>query len=276
MSTFQYLVDALSSSLSWIWPTAPVLVDDLHVHLLGWGMLSVSLVTLVSTSVFAYLAFFFRYDLLGIFSAILKTLFQPGSLGTERRTLDQHIVLFFLIVFGIFRTLALMLQPYWNEMELLSHPLIKMGALFVLAFGFHFSKNWNKRLKGLNHLQLSDAFWIGLLGLLSASPIFPWLGLLWIGFALTNYHFESIIKYSMLLLTFDLGRRAIYLLMDQGFMESIRSVGYLNAIAVVVVSLTTVHLFHEYLHRNMNEGTFAHARNFSILTALFYGAYSFL
>lgn len=276
MTTFQYLIDAFAIGISWIWPTSPQLLSDLHQSVLGWGEISQSLLTLVSTVAVAYFVVHYRYDFLGLFSAIFKSILQPQSLSPQRRTLDQQIVIFLLIILASYFGISLPLSGHLAQFEFLGHPFIKALALALVAFGFHFSKNWNKRLKGLNHLRLGDAWVIAGLGLLAALPFVPWLGLLWIGFALLNYHFESILKYSFLLLTISLGVYAFGQVQNHGWLDSLRAVGYLNGVAALVVALTTIHLTFEHLNRNLNETTFQQARNFSIVTALAYAALYFV
>ncbi|MBS1958239.1 MAG: hypothetical protein JST80_02085 [Bdellovibrionales bacterium] len=276
MTTFQYLVEGFLATLAAILPIPQSLVSDVSQHLLHWNKSSAELATLVSTVCAFYLVYFFRYDFLGLLSALLKSIVKPASLGSEQRSLDQHTLLFILTVFPFVFVGAAYAHPILREIEIFNSFPVRAVIYLGVALGLNFAKNWNKRIKGLNHLKLGDAFTIGALSLLASYDGISWLAILWIGFALTNYHFESIFKYSYILITVELVTIMLNHLRTTGFVESLHAVGYLNAIAVIVVSLTVVYMLMENLQRTMNEATYKNTRNWCILCALFYGVMVFI
>ena len=162
------------------------------------------------------------------------------------------------------------------ESELLTHPLLLALLLGVLAFGFQFSYRWNKRINGLNHLKLWDGVTIAALTLLSVHPAFPYIGMLWIGFALKNYHTEAIFKYSMLALGLSLVSETVSLLQMVGLKSAMEQVGHLNSVAVFVVSFTLFWLGLENLEKNLNEGTYISFKWISIASSLFFIALYFV
>jgi hypothetical protein len=278
MTTFQYIIEAGVGALAAILPIPRSLLRDFGARVLGWGDASPELLLLVLGTVTLYLLFFFRYDFLGILSALIKSIFKPTSLGNEQRTLDQHILLFLLIVipFAFLGSVILHGELALVDSEILRSPITHLAAYLVTAFGFQFSRNWNKRIKGLNHIRLIDAFLIAGLSLLTAYEPISWVAVLWIGFASTNYHYEAIFKYTYILVTLLLLNTVGGLLRSIPIGSAMQTVGYLNAIAVIAVSLTTVYMLLEHLERTLGEGTYKNARNWCILCAVFYGVLIFI
>lgn len=268
MTTFTSIIDAILSSLAHLLPISEAVVNELNTNLLHASPIGNEMKLLISLVGALSLLFFFRFDWLGMISAFLKSIVQPLSLKSEARTLDQHTLMFILLIFIPHFIIQHFLTPVLAEIEFLSHPLVSAALYAILAFGFHFSYRWNKRIHGLNHLKLIDGVFIGLISTLSVIPAFPYLGLLWIGFALFNYHFEAIFKYSMLSLGLCLISEAISLLSSVGLRASFESVGHLNSVAVLVISFTIFTLGLENLNKNMNEGTYKTFKWISLLSGL--------
>lgn len=270
MTTFQALVDAFLSAIVHLLPISEAVLDQMNETLFHWSVpaheLSL-LVVLMGSLAFLY---FFRFDWLGMISALIKTVAKPLSLKALDRNLDQHTLLFLIFITAPHLILKRLVSPWIAEIDALNHPIMMAVFSLVLAFGFHFSHRWNKRIHGLNHLKLFDGVSIAALTLLSAHPAFPYLATLWIGFALNNYHTEAIFKYSMLALGVSLMSETIVLLSTTGLRLAFDQVGHLNSIAVLVISFTVFWLGLENLEKNLNEGTYKTFKWMSIVVALFF------
>lgn len=219
---------------------------------------------------------FFRFDWLGMISALLKSIARPMSLKAESRNLDQHTLMFLLLIFVPSALLRHFVTPLLPENEVLIHPFTLGLLTGFLAFGFHFAFGWNKRIHGLNHLRLGHGFAIGTLALLRFHPAFPYIGLLWIGFALLNYSYEAVFKYSMLALGLSFFCETFSLLHEIGLKSTFDAIGKLNSVAIIFVSFTVFWMGLENLQKNLNEGTYRTFRWMNLILALFFVATYFL
>ena len=270
MTTFQALVDAFLSALSHLVPLSETVLENVSQTVFHWPTASHEIhLLVVSMGVIAFLTFF-RFDWLGMISAFLKSVARPLSLKPEERNLDQHTLLFLLIISLPHLIGRRLLAPVVADSEILNHPLFLAAASALLAFGFHFSHRWNKRIHGLNHLKLIDAVPIAILGLFSCLPIFPYIGMLWIGFALNNYHTEAIFKYSMLALGIDLIAELISLWSSIGVKSAMETIGHLNSVAVFVVSFTVFWIGLENLQKNLSEATYKSFKWVSLCAGIFF------
>ena len=276
MTTFQYIIDAILTALTRLLPLPEAVPQELYRSILKWSPSTPELQLLVCLVGTLCLLFFFRFDWLGLISACLKSIVNPRSLRASERTLDQHTVLFLTIVTVPSVITKIFLQPLLRDHEILAHPFGMMVGLFLVAGFFQFAANWNKRLKGLNHVRLLDAFFIGALTLLTAHPALSIVAVLWIGFALMNYHYEAIFKYSMLILGIHLMINVFSLMHEMSLKSAFNGVGHLNSIAILVVSITTFWMTLENLQVSLNESTLKAFKWFSVLFGLFYGAVYFI
>jgi undecaprenyl pyrophosphate phosphatase UppP len=276
MTTFQYIIDAILNALTHLIPLADSVPRDLYQTVLHWGATTAELqllVTLVGSLVFLI---FFRFDWLGLFSALIKSIVQPKSLKSEVRTLDQQSILFLLIVCVPSFFAQRVLLPFFRDNEWATHPFVMSGVFLAVAATFQFAAGWNKRIKGLNHLRLADAITIALLTCLSAHPAVSIVFALWVGFAFGNYHYEAIFKYSMLILGIETFAHFFALLQETSISQSLESVGHLNAVAVLVLAFTTFWVTLEQLQKTLSEHTLKAFKWVSILCAVFYVAVYFL
>ena len=276
MTTFQYIIDAILSALSLITPIPSLVTKELYKSLLKWPASSPEtqlLVTLVGSTC---LLFYFRYDWLGLFSALIKSIIRPMSLKAETRTLDQQTTLFLLLILIPSLLSQRWLLPLLSENEHIMNPLLSAGVFFVISGILHFAANWNKRMKGLNHIRLIDGLLIGGITLFSAHPAVSLVFALWTGFALTNYHYETLFKYIHLVLGVHIICRLFGLLGDVSLTSALSTIGHLNGIAVLAISATTFWLTLENLQKNMNENMLKVFKWFSILFGLFFIAIYFI
>jgi len=160
--------------------------------------------------------------------------------------------------------------PLLIDSELAMNPLVESALTGLLAFGLYFSHRWNKRIFGLNHLKLFDGVLIGALTLLSAHPALPYIGLLWMGFALRNYHYEAVFKYASMALGLMLFQQTFGLVISVGIKPSIDEVGHLNTVAILVVSLVTFWMTLENLQKSLSESTFRFFQWINTAIALFF------
>jgi hypothetical protein len=276
MTTFQVLVEAFLLALTRMIPLSPAINQSLSHRLMHWSLPIQELEFLVLlTGSFSFLVFF-RYDWLGMLSAGLTSLTRPLSLKPERRTLDQHTLIFLILVFVPSFLASHFLNSWFLEQETLSHPLLSGGLSLVLAFFFRFSHRWNKRIHGLNHLKLIHGLILAGIALLSAHPALPLIGLLWIGFALTNYHYEAVYKYSMLILGLHLFSRTLTLLSHTGLRPAFAQLGALNSMAILVLAFSVFWIGLEHLQKTLSEGTFKTFQWLNLLAALYFGVIYFL
>ena len=275
MTTFQALIDAFLAALTHLLPISEALPESLN-QTFHWPVASPELRLLVVLVGALCFLFFFRFDWLGMISAFIKTLARPLSLKPQNRNLDQHTFLFLMLITIPELILKKICGPMILENETLMNPLVIAAFLCLLAFGFQFSHRWNKRIHGLNHLKLVDGLSISFLALFSVHPAFPLIGMLWIGFALNNYHTEAIFKYSMLALGINLVVEAASLLGSVGLKPAFDQVGHLNAVAVIVVALTVFWLGLENLEKNLNEGTYKNFKWISLISAFYFIVIYFL
>jgi hypothetical protein len=268
MTTFQVIIDSFLRLLSGVVPVSYGWASQLEEHFLHFGSKPEVdyLVTLIlSLGFFAY----FRFDWLGLMSAVAKTIMKPASIKHENRTLDQEVVLFLTVV-----SLPLLLLHHWvtpliEEVEILSSP-ITYGVFFIIACGLlRFASRWNKRTKGLNHLRTFDAIPVLLISLLSLHPAFPYALVFWLGLSLTNYHYDAVFKYSMLLLGIRSFVHLFHLMGSISMGGALESVGHLNSIAVMVVTFSILWwIILENLQTNLSENTFRSYQWFNVFAAL--------
>jgi hypothetical protein len=267
MTTFQYIIDAILSALTHVIPLSEAVPRDVFQQLIHWDPSAPELqllVTFVGSIVFLI---FFRFDWLGLFSAFIKSIIQPRSLRSDVRSLDQQSVLFLLIVCIPTFFAQRILLPYVRELEWATHPFVMAALFFVVAAVFQFAANWNKRIKGLNHLRLIDALLIAGLSLFSFHPAISIVFTLWVGFAFTNYHYETIFKFSMLILGIQTFIHFFSLLSEFSFGHTLE---------VLVLAFTAFWVTLEQLQKNLGEHTLKAFKWVSILSGLFYIADYFL
>ncbi|MBU6153433.1 MAG: hypothetical protein KGP28_03940 [Bdellovibrionales bacterium] len=266
MTTFQVLLESFLKALTLILPISESQIRTLTVHLLNWTLPFSEIELIIFATASFALLLFFRYDWLGLLSAGITTLFRPMSIRSESRNLDQHSLMFLLISFLPVALLHLFLEQPLIDSSVVSPSLLAGGGLLLTGFGFLASSRWNKRIHGLNHLRLSHAFAIALAGGFSMMPGFPLVGLLWIGFAFCNYHYEAIGKYSGLLVGLGVFSKTISLLQSLSLREAFERVGYLNSTAVVVIGFTVVWICLEHLQKSLSETSFKNFQWLSIVS----------
>jgi undecaprenyl pyrophosphate phosphatase UppP len=256
MTTFQTLIEGFLQALDHLLPISNSFSHSFFNDLLHWPAPSPELDLLILLMASLVFLIHFRFDWLGLFSAFLKCIFNPKSLHPERRTLDQHSLLFLMIVFLPQFLLRLLLSHSSESVEWIQHPFLAAGLTGVLAFLFHSSYRWNKRIHGLNHLRLSHGTLLSILCIPSAHPALPLIGLLWIGFAFCNYHFEAIFKYSMLLLGLALFAETGALFATTSIHGALEQIGHLNSVAVLVVAFSIFWIGLENLEKTLSENTY--------------------
>ena len=275
MTTFHIIIDSVFRVLSGVVPLSYGWASQLEEHFLHFSskMEMDYLITLIlSIAFFVY----FRFDWLGLISAIAKTILKPKSITQTHRTLDQEVVLFLTTV-----SLPLILLHHWispliAEVEFLSSPIV-YGILFLVSVGLlRFAFRWNKRTKGLNHLRTIDALPILLVSLLSLHPAFPFALVFWLGLSLTNYHYDAVFKYSMLLLGIQSFVHLFGMMGSMNLSGVLESVGHLNAIAATVVAFTFLWMTIDHLQKNLSENTFRSAQWFNVTAAVISFALLFL
>lgn len=270
MTTFQFLVDAFIRAMTHLIPVSPLVPETLLKTQLGWTTPESEMELLVLFTASVTFIVYFRYDWLGLVSAFLTTLTRPMSMKSERRSLDQHNLLFFAIVFLPLLVARLSLgSTRWSGDD--SRSLGVAGILsLVMGVFFHLSSRWNKRIFGLNHLRLPHAALLAGLTLLSLHPAVPLVGVLWIGFAFCNYHFESIYKYSMLLTGLSIFSGTALQFSHHTFREAFDQVGHLNSIAVLVVGVTVFWIGLENLQKTLQESTYRSFLWIHLLTGIYF------
>ncbi len=256
MTTFQALIDAFVQALSHILPF-PIQGPELFFEsVLHWPSLLPEINALVCLMGSLCFLIFFRFDWLGIISAGIKSLMNPMSLKSETRTLDQHTFLFLILIFLPSALVNHFFSGALKDIEISGHPFVLAVLSAALAYGFYFSQGWNKRIHGLNHLKLSHGITIGILSLLSLHSGLPYLGLLWIGFALLNYHYEAVFKYSMLALGLTLFTTSFSLLREFGIKDAMATIGHLNSAAILIVSFSVFWMGLENLQKTLSESSY--------------------
>ncbi len=267
MSTFQVILDSIFRILSGVIPFSYPWASQLEEHFLHFtSKVEVDYLTTLVLCIAFFI--YFRFDWLGMLSAFAKTIMQPKSIKPENRTLDQEVLIFLTAISIPTILIHHWLSPIIAEIEILNSP-ITYGILFLVSFGvLRFSYRWNRRVRGLNHLRIMDAVPIILVSLLSVHPVFTFAFVFWVGFSLTNYHYDAIFKYSMLLLGI---RSLVHLFSLMGSVtlrSALETVGHLNAIACVVVSFAIIWMTIENLQKNLSENTLRSFQWFSIFASL--------
>jgi undecaprenyl pyrophosphate phosphatase UppP len=276
MTTLEALADALLHSLTQILPISEAVPSTLLQTVLHWPTGGLEILCLIFCMASIAFLVFFRFDWLGMISAFFRSVFQPLSLKAESRSLDQHTLMFLLLIFLPAYLLKHFTASLFAENEILTHPLVNALLTASFAFGLYFSHRWNKRIHGLNHLKLADGFLIGAITLLSIHPALPYIGLLWFAFAMRNYHYEAVFKYSMLALGFTVFSGTISLLAHIGLRNAIDTVGHLNSAAILVISFVTFWITLENLQKSLNESTYKMFQWLNAAFALFFVAIYFL
>lgn len=276
MTTFQVIIDSILRVISGIIPFSYEWGNQIAEHFLQFKAKPELdyLVTLILCIVFfAY----FRFDWLGLFSALIRTLTQPTSLKKENRTLDQEVLIFLSAISVPVAILRSFVAPMISENESLQSPLLFGGLFFIAAGLLRFSYRWNKRIKGLNHLRTLDSVPIILISILSIHPAFPLPLVFWVGLAITNYHYEAVFKYSMLLMGVQTLVHFFHLTGNVGFAMAMDAVGRLNGVAALVVMFSIAWwMIMENLQKTLGENTFKSYQWFNIFAALGSFAFHFL
>jgi hypothetical protein len=267
MTTFQVVLDSIFRILSAVIPFSYSWAAKMEEHFLHFTS-KVELDYLTTLIVSIAFLIYFRFDWLGLLSAFAKTLIQPKSIKTENRTLDQEILIFLTLVSVPVILIHHWFAPMIAEVEFLNSPIAD-GILFLVSFGvLRFSYRWNRRIRGLNHLRTIDVAPIILTSLLALHPVFPFALVFWFGMSLTNYHYDAIFKYSMLLLGMRSFAHLLNLAGQVGLRESIESVGALNVIAIAAVGFTILWMTIENLQKNLSENTLKSFQWLSILASV--------
>ena len=267
MTTFQVILDSILRALSGVIPFSYSWANQLEEHFLHFSS-KVELDYLVTLITCIAFLIYFRFDWLGLISAFAKTIFQPKSIKNENRSLDQEIFIFLSLISLPIIFIHHWISPLLSEIAFLNSP-ISYGVLFLVSFGLlQFSYRWNRRIRGLNHLRTIDAIPIILISMLSLHPVFSFALVLWVGFSITNFHYDAIFKYSMLLLGIRSLVHLLHLMTSITLGEAIASIGHLNSIAISVVSFTFIWMSIEHLQKNLNENTFRWFQWFSVFAAL--------
>lgn len=275
VTTFQALIDAFLQALTHLLPLSESTPDALF-QILQWPLTSPEIICLVTLMGSLAFLIFFRFDWLGMISAFLKSMLKPLSLKPAERTLDQNTLIFLILIFLPSALLRHFVAPNLVEYEMVLHPFVLAACSALLAFGFHFAAGWNKRIHGLNHLKLSDGVLIGFLTLLRFHPAFPYIALLWLGFALLNYSYEAVFKYSMLALGLGLFWESTSLVHELGLKAVFDGVGKLNSVAIIFVSFTVFWMGLESLQKSLSENTFRTFKWLNLLLAVFFASLYFL
>lgn len=267
MTTFQVIIDSILRLLSGVLPFSYSWAAQLEEHFLQFSdKLEIEyLITMILSVGFLI---YFRFDWLGLLSALAKTIIQPSSIKKENRTLDQEVLIFLTAISVPSILLRHWLAPLVAETEFLNS-LITYGVLFLINWGLlRFAFRWNRRVRGLNHLRTIDVIPVILVSILSAHPVFPFAMVLWVGLSLTNYHYDAIFKYSMLLLGIRSFCHLFNMMGSMSISSAMESIGHLNAIAVIVVCFTILWMTIENLQKNLSENTFRSFQWLSIFASL--------
>ena len=275
MTTFQALIDAFLRTLAQMLPFSERVPNAVLQGLMHWSEGTLEILCLVFLMGSIAFLVFFRFDWMGIFSAFFRSLLQPLTLKAELRSLDQHTLMFLILIFVPALLVRRFITPLLSD-DLFTHPFVNAALTALLAFGLYFSHRWNKRIHGLNHLKLGDGFLIGAMSLLSVHPAIPYVGTLWIGFALCNYHYEAVFKYSMMAVGLTIFAGTVSLLSHVGLHNAFDTVGHLNCIAILVVSFVTFWMGLENLQKNLNEGTYKTFQWLNTLFAIFFIVFYFI
>ncbi len=277
MTTFQVAIFSILEALSSLIPISNRAYSDFLKTFLDWPTPSVELKTLASGLTTLVLIYFFRFDWLGIFSAILKSIVKPKSLGNKDRTLDQQIVLFLLIAAtpSILAQMAFRNQWISFSEEGVTHPLAMFFGAFLSMGIVQLGLNLNKRIRGLNHLRLLDGVWVGLLLLLSGHPAFSPVLLCFAGFAICHYHADALLKYSFLLVTLQFLVQTLALGSEVHVGQIFHQLGFMNGVVATVLITTTAWItienFQKSFALNSFEGTFRFFRWFQLVLIMGYG-----
>ena len=276
MTTFQVIIDSVLRIASGIVPFSYSWAKSISEYYLNYTS-SVELEYLITFVLCITLLLFFRYDWLGLLSAIIKTITQPTSIQKANRNLDQEVILYLASV-----SLPVYLVRNWFGPSIASveslNSSIAYGIFFlIIALLIRFTYRWNKRIKGLNHLRTMDALPVILVSVFSIHPAFTLPMVFWVGMSLVNYHYEAIFKYSMLLLGVQTLIHFVELNSLTDFGAALASVGHLNAIAAMVVVFSIAWwMILENLQKNLSENTFRSWQWFHFLAALVSFAFFFL
>ena len=275
MSTFQVIIDSILRVLSGVIPFSYSWASQLEEHFLHFSS-KIEIDYLVTLILCASFLIYFRFDWLGVISAFMKTIVQPKSIKSENRTLDQEVLIFLSAISIPNILIHHWLSPLIADVEFLNTP-ISDGILFLVSFGLlRFAAGWNRRVRGLNHLRSIDVIPIVLISILSIHPVFSLALVLWVGFCLTNYHYDAIFKYSMMLLGIRSFAHLFKMMGSVTISGALESVGHLNAIAMVVVCFTIIWMTIEHLQKNLSENTLRSFQWLSIFASLSSFALHFL
>jgi hypothetical protein len=267
MTTFQVIIDSIIRVLSGIIPFSASWASQFEDYFLNFTT-RIEIDYLVTLILSVALAIYFRFDWLGLISALVKTIFKPTSIQREHRTLDQEVLIFLASISIPALLLHHWIAPLVTEVELLHTP-IAYGILSLISFAIlRFASRWNRRIRGLNHLRTIDAIPIILMSILSAHPAFPLAFVFWIGFSLTNYHYDAIFKYSMMLLGIRSFAHFFHLSESVAFKEALDTVGFLNSVAVIVVCFTIVWMVIDHLQKSLSENTLRSFQWLSIFASI--------
>ena len=99
MTTFQVLIESFLKALTSILPISGLIPETLTRTLLEWTLPVAEIELLLKMTASLVILIFFRFDWLGMLSATLTTLVRPMSLKQDTRSLDQHTLIFMLMIF---------------------------------------------------------------------------------------------------------------------------------------------------------------------------------
>lgn len=267
MTTFQVIIDSILRALSGIIPLSYSWASQFEDYFLNFNSV-IEIDYLITLILSVVLIIYFRFDWLGLLSALVKTIVKPTSLKPEFKTLDQEVLIFLLTITIPSILLRHWISPMIADIEILHSPLAYAALSLVTFAALRFASRWNRRIRGLNHLRTMDAVPVIFVGLLSAHPAFPLALIFWVGLSLTNYHYDAIFKYSMLLVGIRSFAHLFSLSESVSFRQAMDTIGFLNASAVIVVCFTILWMTIDHLQKSLSENTFRSFQWLSVIASI--------
>jgi hypothetical protein len=292
MTTFQIILLTVIQAACAFLPITADISGHWVTGFLAWSSPGSDFYHLISLISILVLAFFLRFDLLGFLSGLIKMMASPASARSANRSLDQQVVLFVIIAAAPLLIARLILRPlssnesaaaipYLSSTELMHLvPWLESMASMILggivSFLLLFAGPYlNKRLRGLNHLRLTDAAVIGFLMLLTLHPAISAITVLWFGLAALHYHWEAIFKYSLLILFFQ-SLASYFMGPSTTILSSLQYFGWMNAFVLCLLAFMTCWITLEQLQTSFSESSYRLFRWIQIITTLGYGVLLFL
>jgi len=195
MTTFQVIILAIVRAVTEILPVSPEIHMQLFTKALGWEITDTTVLEAIRWGVFSSLFLYFRHD----WSSIISSLIQVILFRKKPMTFDERFPFFLIFVIAPYLLVKKFIGS--NLDAIIDFRWTVTIASLLASVVLIRAQQSNRRLKSLFIWNWLDSLGMGIVHLLQYIPgvghLVPFLGYS----AWKHYHWDAVIKYSLLCMT---------------------------------------------------------------------------